>query len=244
MAKLAPSTTIRCLFFGVLVLAPNSWAQKRPPILEQLAKTYGLDSYGQIEAIRYTWNGEIPGVFKLSHAWEWEPKTGKISFEGTGKDGKPVKVTYDSSQLNSQSDQVKNEVEPAFVNDNYWLLFPLHAYWDKSATVTDQGMQQLPVGNGSAELIVVKYPSEGGYTPGDTWELYLGKDNRVEQFVYHRGGPKKPGVVIATWEGSKKAGPLLISTDHYGTADGNPLRIFISDVSVKLTGSENWINAQ
>lgn len=27
--------------------------------------------------------------------------------------------------------------------------------------------------------------------PGDTWDLYVGKDNRVEQFVYHRGGPKK-----------------------------------------------------
>jgi len=117
MAKLARSTTIRCLFFGVLVLAPNSWAQKRPPILEQLAKTYGLDSYGQIEAIRYTWNGEIPGVFKLAHAWEWEPKTGKISYEGKDKEGKPVKVTYISSELSSQSDTVKNEVEPAFVND-------------------------------------------------------------------------------------------------------------------------------
>jgi hypothetical protein len=62
--------------------------------------------------------------------------------------------------------------------------------------------------------------------------------------VYHRGGPKKPSVVNATWEGYKKAGPLLISTDHNGTADGNQLHIFISDVAVKVTGSENWINAQ
>jgi len=83
MTKLARST-IRCLFFGVLVLAPNSWAQKRPPILEQLAKTYGLDSFGQIEAIRYTWNAQFP-VVNLSHSWVWEPKTGKVSFEGEVK---------------------------------------------------------------------------------------------------------------------------------------------------------------
>src|SRR4030088_3856349 len=112
MAKLGFSTTIRFLVFGVLVLAATSWAQTRPPILEQIAKTYGLDSYGQIEAIRYTWNGEITGLFKAAHAWEWEPKTGKVSYEGKDKEGKPVKVTYDSSQLSSQSDQVKNEVEP------------------------------------------------------------------------------------------------------------------------------------
>jgi hypothetical protein len=245
MTNLGHSTMIRCLLFGVLVLAPSSWAQNRAPILEQIAKTYGLDSYDKIEAIRYTWNGEIPGVFKLAHAWEWEPKTGKISYEGKDKDGKPVKVTYDSSQLSSQSDQVKNEVEPAFVNDNYWLLFPFHAYWDKSATVTDEGIKKLPIGAGSATLVSVKYPAEaGGYTPGDTWDLYVGKDHRVQALVYHRGGDKKPSLVTASWTGYKKAGPLLISTEHRGTADGKPLHIFISNVAVKLTGSDKWIPAQ
>src|SRR5882762_3398893 len=176
MTKLRRSVTIVGLFLGVLVLAANSWAQKRPPILEQIAKTYGLDSYGQIDAIRYTWNAQFPGV-NVSRSWVWEPKTGKVSYAGKDKDGKPVKVSYMQAELGSQSDAVKNEVAPNFTNDNYWLLFPLHAYWDTSANVTDQGMQQLPLGNGSAELIVVKYPSEGGYTPGDTWDLYVGKDN-------------------------------------------------------------------
>src|SRR5712691_979365 len=245
MAKLGFSTTIRFLVFGVLVLAPNSWAQNRPPILEQTAKTYGIDSWDQIQAIRYTWNGEIPGVFKLAHAWEWEPKTGKVSYEGKDKDGKPVKVTYLRSELSSQPDSVKNEVDPAFMNDNYTLLFPLKAYWDSSATVIDQGMYNLPVGNGSAELVAVKYPAEGGgHTPGDTWELYVGKDNRAEYLVYHRGGPKKPSLLFATWAGHKKAGPLLISTDHRGMADDKPIRVFYSDVSVKVTGSDTWVDAK
>ena len=233
------------LFCGVLVLAQNSWAQARSPILEKVAKTYGLDSWNQIEAIRYTWNGEIPGLFKVAHKWEWEPKTGKITYESTDKDGKPVKVAYDSSQLSSQSDQVKNEVEPSFVNDNYWLLFPLHAYWDTSATVSDKAAQKLPIGAGSATLVSVKYPAEaGGYTPGDTWDLYVGKDDRVQAMVYHRGGPKKPSLVTASWTGYKKAGPLLFSTEHRGTADGKPLHIFLSDVAVKVSGSDAWMKAQ
>ena len=245
MANFGRSMTIRLSVLAVLILAGTSWAQNRPPILEEIAKAYGLDSYGQIDAIRYTWNGEIPGLFKLSHAWEWEPKTGKISYEGKDKDGKPVKVSYMSSELGSQPDSVKNEVEPAFVNDNYWLLFPFHAYWDTSATVTDKGMQKLPIGAGSAKLVSVKYPAEaGGYTPGDTWDLYVGKDNRVQQMVYHRGGDKKPSLVTVVWAGYKKAGPLLISTEHRGTADGKPLHISISEVSVKLAGSDNWVKAQ
>jgi hypothetical protein len=237
---------IRVSAFCMLLILPGMLpAQQRPPILEQIAKTYGLESWNQIEAIRYTWNGEIPGLFKLSHAWQWEPKTNKISYEGKDKDGKPVRVSYSASDLNSQSDEVKNEVEPAFVNDNYWLLFPLHAYWDSSAMVTDEGAQKLPVGSGSAEKVVVKYPAEaGGYTPGDTWDLYVGKDKRVQYLVYHRGGTTKPSLVVASWAGYKKAGPLLISTEHRGTADGKPLHISISDVAVKVTGSDNWIKAQ
>jgi len=234
---------IRRLTFGVLVFAATSWGQGRPPIMEKIAQAYGVDSFGQIEAIRYTWNAQFPGV-NVSRSWVWEPKTGKISYDGKDKDGKPVKVTYLRSQLSSQPENVKNEIDPGFNNDNYWLLFPLHAYWDTNATVTDQGMHKLPIGSGSAELVAVKYPNQGGYTPGDTWELYVGKDNRVEQFVYHRGGPVKPSVVIATWAAYKKAGPLLISTDHRGTADGKPLRVFITDVSVKLTGSDTWVSAQ
>ena len=245
MPKLGCSTTIRFLVFAVLALAAASSAQTRPPIIEQLAKTYGLDSYGQIDAIRYTFNLQIPGLISLSHTWEWEPKTGKVSYEGKDKQGKPVKVSYVRSELASQSDMVKNEVEPSFVNDNYWLIFPYHAYWDTSATVTDQAMKKLPVGNGSADLVSVKYPAEvGGYTPGDTWDLYVGKDNRIVLMVYHRGGPKKPTLVTATWTGYKKAGPLLVSTEHRGTADGGPLHVSFTDVSVKLAGSDTWMKAE
>jgi hypothetical protein len=245
MTNLSRPDVIRALALSLLLLMlpATSRPQQRPPILEQIAKTYGLDSYGQIEAIRYSFNLDIPGV-KIAHAWEWEPKTSKVTYEGKDKDGKPVKVTYMRSQLDSQPDTVKNEIDPAFINDNYWLVFPFHAYWDTSATVTDQGMRKLPVGNGSARLVAVKYPAAGGYTPGDTWELYVGKDNRVEHLVYHRGGPKKPSLVSATWAGYKKAGPLLISTEHHGTADGNPLNLVLSDISVKLTGSDTWMKAE
>ena len=236
--------TMMCLLLcGVLILAATSWAQQRPPILEKIAKTYGLDSFGQIDAIRYTFNAQFPGV-NLSRSWVWQPKADQVSYEGKDKDGEAVKATYVRSQVNSQPANVQDDIDPGFVNDNYWLLFPFHAYWDSSPTVTDRGMHKLPLGNGSAELVAVKYPLEGGYTPGDTWELYVDKAKRVEQFVYHRGGPKKPSVVIATWAGYKKAGPLLISTEHRGTADGKPLHLFFSDVSVKLTGSDTWMKAE
>ena len=62
MTNSGRTTMIRILAVAVLVFAPTSWAQTRPPILEQIAKTHGLGSYGQIEAIRYTFNRQFPGV--------------------------------------------------------------------------------------------------------------------------------------------------------------------------------------
>jgi hypothetical protein len=236
-------TMIRVLVLGLLVLTARSWAQDRSPIAEQIAKTYGLDSFGQIEGIRYTFNLDL-GKLKVSRSWVWEPKAGQISYQGKDKAGKPVKLTYLRSQLSSQAAMVKDEIDPAFFNDQYWLLFPLHLSWDSSAEVTETGKHKLPLGKGSASRVVVKYPSQGGYTPGDTWELFVGTDNHIQEFIFHRGGSKKPSVVIASWGDYKKAGPLLVSLDHRGTGDGSPLRVFFSDVSVKLAGSNTWVNAQ
>ena len=245
MAKLGRSTTIRLLVLGILVLAAAVWAPaQRSPVAEPIAKAYGLDSFGQIDAIRYTFNIDVPALkLKGSRTWTWEPKADRVTFEGKDKAGNPVKVTYVRSQLASQPDNVKKEIDPGFTNDSYWMFFPFHAYWD-TANVEDKGMQKLPVGTGTARQVVVKYPSDVGYTPGDTWELFVGPDNRVKQLRFRHGGTTKPSLVLATWGGYKKAGPLVVSTDHRGTADGAPLTITFTDVAVKMAGSDTWVPAQ
>jgi len=235
---------ILILAFAMLLIFPAPCgAQERPPIADQIAKTYGLASFGQIEAIRYTWNAEFPGGHNVSHKWEWSPKTDTVSYEGKDKEGNPVKASYRRSQLSGQSDAIKKEIDPAFANDQYWLLLPFHIAWD-GATVTDDGMQKLPLGDGSAQRVVAKYPSDGGYQPGDTWDLYIGADKQIEEIAYHRGAANPPHLVTAKYADYKKAGPLLISTDHPGLVDGKSFRITLTDVSVRLTGSDDWIDAK
>ena len=231
---------IRVLAFTILplLIPATSWAQQRPPIADKMAKAHGLDSFGQVEGIRYTFNVESPRG-SVSHSWEWNPKTDTVSYEGKDKEGKPVKVTYQRSQAG-----VPEDIDAQFLNDQYWLLLPFHVVWDTSATLTDEGMQKLPSGNGSGEKLVMKYPSDGGYSPGDTWDLYAGADGRLQEFAWHRGGPKKPSAVIAPWPDYKKAGPLIFSLDHQSKVDDDPVHIFFSNVAVKLAGSDNWIDAQ
>ena len=119
MTKLGRTSIVLYPLFGLFMTA-TLWAQtQRAPILEKVAKTYGIDSFEKVEAIRYTWSGEVTGVFKLSRTWEWEPKTNKVTYEGKDKDGKPVKVSYLRSELSSQPDNIKNDVDPGFINDSY-----------------------------------------------------------------------------------------------------------------------------
>ncbi len=124
MIKKIRQTMVRLLAFGMLIPA-GAWAQNRPPLAEQVAKTYGLDSFSQIDAIRYTFN--IPGL-KLSRKWEWEPKTGKVSYEGKDKEGKPVKVTYVRSQIESQPDNVKKDIDPAFRERSILAALPFSCH--------------------------------------------------------------------------------------------------------------------
>jgi hypothetical protein len=91
------------LAFGMLSIWPaSSVAQHVPPVAEEMAKTYGLDSF-----------------------------------------------------------------DPAFLNDQYWLLLPLHVAWD-GADVTDEGKDETPFGKAPAERIVIKYAS-GGAAGSKDW---------------------------------------------------------------------------
>jgi hypothetical protein len=246
MTNSSRTRKISLLIFGLLVLTSASWSQTCPPAAEKIAQAYGIDSFGQIDAVRSTFNIDFPGL-KVAQSWIWEPKADRVTYEGKDKDGNPVKVSYVRSQLTSQPDSVKKQIDPSFNNNQYWLWLPFHACWDTSAKVEDTGMHKLPIGGGSARRVVVTYPAEGGgYTPGDTWEMYVGPDNRVQQITWHLGSGAHSivSVVNSKWLVYKKAGPIVVSLDHRGTGDGKPLRIFFTDVAVKLAGSDTWANAQ
>ena len=97
-------------------------------------------------------------------------------------------------------------------------------------------MQKGHLLKGSArKILVVKHPSDsGGYTPGDTWELFLGDDGRLREIVLRHGGTVKPAVSYATWADHERVGPLLISMDKRGTGMDS------RSTSSSLTWPSSW----
>jgi len=83
MVNLRRLDVIRLFALSALLLTPSaiSWAQQRPPIADKMAKTHGLDSFGQVEGIRYTFNVERPGV-NVSRSWEWNRRPTRSPMRG------------------------------------------------------------------------------------------------------------------------------------------------------------------
>src|SRR5262249_55406433 len=99
MSNESRTATICCLSIGVLILPAAVQAQAqtptRPAIAKQVADAYGLASFDQVEAIRYTFHLKAPAGQSVSRSWIWEPKTDQVSYEAKDKkSGKVVKVTY------------------------------------------------------------------------------------------------------------------------------------------------------
>jgi len=233
------TTFLTAILFSFL-LTPTLFPQEKSDIRRQIADAYGFSTWPEVELIRYTWNME-EGKEKVAHTWTWEPKTDRVTFEGKDKAGKPVKVTYTRGQMTLE---IVKDTDPDFINDQYWLVFPFHLVWDKDATVEDKGMATAPMAKGKARKVTVTYPKKGGgYTPGDSYDLYVGANNRVVVWVYHESGTAKDSL-ISTWTDYKMAGPILVAHDHRGTEEGKPLRIYFTDVAVKLTGSDALVPAK
>jgi hypothetical protein len=203
-----------------------------------VAETYGLTSFDRIEKIRFTFNVKV-GDKHVVRSWIWQPGSGQVSFSGKDKTSEPV--VYNRITMGRTPSETLKKIDRQFINDQYWLLFPLHLAWDDKATIEDTGRHKLPMGDGSGRRLVVTYPPTGGYTPGDVYEIFIDDDNRFTHWIYRRGGATENPKAM-TWEDHKWAGPLMISTKHKGKS-GN-IHLYFTDVAVQLAGSDEWIEAR
>lgn len=201
----------------------------------KIAERYGLKAFDTVTALRYTFNVKL-GDKRISRKWVWEPREKRVTYIDPADELN--RATYTRDQLDGASEEIRR-IDAKFINDQYWLLFPLHLAWDQGVTIEyDTNAVPLPVGDGEARRIIVKYPEEGGYTPGDVYELFVRRDHLIKAWVYRKGGSLEP-TRVSTWDRHRKVGPLVISMDHRGP--GEEFRVWFTDVAVRVEGEDDWI---
>ena len=230
-------------FFVFLFLAPYAHGADSPAsaLARRIADAYRVKEFDKIDAIQYTFNVITQNGDTGQRSWEWKPKTGEVHFKGKNAKGELIERTYIRGDLDKDTSTLLKRIDHGFINDQYWLLFPFHLAWDSNVDFTADGTQPLPIPPGNGEHLLIEYGKAGGYTPGDAYELFVDSLDHVKQWVFHHGGMKEDGSPI-TWQHIVQAGPILIATEHY-TPDGK-LRLWFTDIAIKLNGGTEWIKAQ
>ncbi|MDH3198879.1 MAG: hypothetical protein OEO21_11640 [Candidatus Krumholzibacteria bacterium] len=199
-----------------------------PGIALRVAGAHGIGAWGSVVEISYTFNVEA-GTRKSFRKWTWRPREGRVTYHGGSRID--TALTYTTADLHPDSPQILRDLDHAFINDQYWLVFPFHLVWDSDVTVTDEGTAPLPIGEGSARKIVARYGPTGGYTPGDVYEVFVDEHERIVQWRFLEGGDETEAHPM-TFEDHRTFGGLRIPMEHR-SSDGS-FRLFFTDVRVEL----------
>ncbi len=229
LRSVSPLTIILILLSAASV-STCSFSQEKEgenSLLKWVAGKYGIEAFSDIESISFTFNVRNNDV-NTKRSWVWEPKSGEVMYRGPGMNGDNTEYTYNRNQMDT-SLEITRFVDPKFINDQYWLLFPFHLVWDKDLDITIAGIKQFPLSKESGTVLIVTYKNNKGYTPNGVFELFLDQDNMIRESIYRpKGSTEKQS--IYTWEQNRNFDGIIISTEHYGP--DNKTKVWFTDIKV------------
>jgi hypothetical protein len=178
---------------------------KTNPVLA-LCEASNLLKMGKKSMIRFTFNVQLPDK-TVSRSWRWNIKRNIVYLDG--------------KQVNTD--------DKRFVNDKYWLLFPLMAHYDREQTrVSMNPKSQSPISNETCIEITVKYFDGEGYTPNDIYKLYCKDDMRIFEWAYYKGG-QNPPARVTKWNDYNEFNGIFLSMTR--PSEGR-FKVWFTDVSI------------
>ena len=127
-------------------------------------------------------------------------------------------IGEDAASLKQQIKEEAIAADKAFVNDSFWLLYPFHLVWHEIEVITYDN-QLSPLLNKTTTKLRVNYPSEGGYTPGDSYEVYVDDNYNIVEWTYHRGGSDEAGLGN-TFESQQSFNGIKVDMEHSNSEIG------------------------
>lgn len=219
----------RSILFFILIALLNSCKQGAPssPTRETIKSTpqaiasaYGIEHWDAVNEIRFTFNVDR-GDFHSERRFHWKPKTDEI-----------VYIANDdtlSYTRGGELDSLQTAADQRFINDKYWLLVPFQLIWDPNLNFTEKQDITAPISKETLNQLTLVYPSEGGYTPGDAYDLYYDENYRIQEWSFRRGNQPEPDLTM-TWEAVEEHNGLFFATMHRDSLD----RIQISFTNIHV----------
>lgn len=201
--------------------APDSeiTSEKEMSVLEEIAYANGYENWSEVDSISYTFNAQN-GDNISSRSWEWKPKTGEVTMKS-----QDTTLTYNSNNFEEEI----TFADRGFINDKYWLLFPFHLVWDDNFDYKVVEQVEAPISGEIMQEIAIMYKDEAGYTPGDTYHIYVDDNQMIREWTFTPNGSDEPRLAT-TWENYKDFNGINIAKMH-DTKEGN-FKIYFTDISV------------
>ncbi|WP_372937336.1 hypothetical protein [Seonamhaeicola sp.] len=188
-----------CFAFILLILGFS--CQKEPTVTQKIAKAHGFENWDKVTNMSFT--------FGEKRSWKWSVKTNDIILTT-----KEDTISYNQTLVDSTS----LTADRAFINDKFWLLIPFQLVWDKTASISQMVKETSPINKTIMNKITITYPNNGGYTPGDAYDIFFDDDYIIREWIFRRGNTKEPSL-INTFENYQNFNGIKIALNHK-TLDG------------------------
>ena len=211
---------------ALLVLSCKSDAKKEQEevktllsVSEKIANAYGFENWNNVSEIAFTFNVDRDSSH-FERAWKWHPKTNNVLMISG----------QDSIQFNhKQVDSLSTSADRSFINDKFCLLVPFQLEWDQSASILEAYKAEAPISKTLLNKITLTYPDNGGYTPGDAYDIFYNDNFLIEEWVYRKSNSETPSL-ITTWENHQDFNGIKIGMDHI-KSEGN-WKLYFTDIKV------------
>ena len=203
MKKTLIIVTVLVFVFSCKQKEEKKIIEKEWSTAEKIANANGFENWKKVSELQFTFNVDRDTTH-FERSWTWHPKTDEVMMV-LGKDT----IAYNRKSVDSTS----MNADKAFINDKYWLLAPFQLVWDTSASISDTSVVEAPISKTQLNKITITYSDDGGYTPGDAYDLFYDDDFMLKEWIYRKGNSKEPSM-MTTWENYEDFNGIKIAKTH------------------------------
>jgi hypothetical protein len=215
------------LSFLIIFSACKQAEEKKEPIAkeltvaEKIAKAHGYENWDNVKTFAFTFGGTLEDP-NSGRSWVWNPKTNDIKLTHNGE-----VLEYNRSSM----DSIALKADRGFINDKFWALIPFQLVWDEGTTISEPEKATSPVKQEELNKLIITYSSEGGYTPGDAYDIYFDDDYIIREWSFRRGNAPEP-TISNTFENYSDYNGIKVAQDHKRSASDRNL--LIRNIKVEL----------
>ena len=215
------------IFFIILTISSCKQEKNLEPIkktltiVQKIANAHGYQNWGNVKAFEFTFGGKIEDS-SSGRAWVWNPKTNDVKLVRNG----------DITEYNRNNmDSIALKADRAFINDKFWALIPFQLIWDEGTTISEPTNEATPISKKQLNKITLTYSNDGGYTPGDAYDIYYDNEYIIREWSYRKGNADKPSL-SNTFENYNDFNGIKIAQHH--KKDESDWNLLVRNIKVEL----------